>query len=152
MASSSPPPAARPLEAAQEPPLKPAQPAPPQSELIIIHVCDEARQINRDFACDRGVLLEEMRYFQSYLGGDSGNFDDIDISVHCDVRGGRAEVLPVGSDEFAMYVKRTAPAVRRGKNQHARSSRGRETGLDARRCTSSSGSCSGSTRPRGRRP
>ncbi|KAH8056541.1 DUF3342-containing protein [Aureococcus anophagefferens] len=56
-----------------------------QSELIIIHVCDEARQINRDFACDRSVLLEEMKYFQSYLGGDSGSFDDIDISVHCDV-------------------------------------------------------------------
>ncbi|KAJ1445029.1 hypothetical protein M885DRAFT_502875 [Pelagophyceae sp. CCMP2097] len=55
------------------------------SDLIIIHVCDEARQINRDFACDRQILLEEMKYFRSYLGGDSGSFDDIDISVHCDV-------------------------------------------------------------------
>ena len=66
----------------------PAAAPPPnvaQSELIIIHVCDEARQINRDFACDRSVLLEEMKYFQSYLGGESGSFDDIDISVHCDV-------------------------------------------------------------------
>lgn len=58
-----------------------------EGETIIIHVCDEARQINRDFACQRKVLLHEMRYFQSYLGGDpsAGGFDDIDISVHCDV-------------------------------------------------------------------
>ncbi|KAJ8614539.1 hypothetical protein CTAYLR_000838 [Chrysophaeum taylorii] len=53
------------------------------AELIIIHVCDETRQINRDFACDRGTLLGEMKYFQSYLGDGTG--EDIDISVHCDV-------------------------------------------------------------------
>lgn len=54
------------------------------SDLIIIHVCDEPRQINRDFACDRSTLLSEMRYFQSYLPEEKGT-DDIDISVHCDV-------------------------------------------------------------------
>ena len=49
----------------------------------MIHVCDEARKVSRDFACDRVVLLREMR-FRSYLGG-GGACEDIDISVHCDV-------------------------------------------------------------------
>lgn len=31
------------------------------SETIIIHVCDEARGVNRDFPCDRKTLLAEMR-------------------------------------------------------------------------------------------
>ena len=40
--------------------------------------------MSRDFACDRVVLLREMRYFRSYLGGGDA-CEDIDISVHCDV-------------------------------------------------------------------
>ena len=52
--------------------------------MIVIHVCDEARKVSRDFACDRVVLLREMRYFRSYLGGGDA-CEDIDISVHCDV-------------------------------------------------------------------
>jgi hypothetical protein len=80
------------------------------SDRIVIHVCDEARGINRDFPCDRKVLLAEMRYFRAYLApdgadnnGDAGvdgkwsgedggkdqqqqqQSDDVDISVHCDV-------------------------------------------------------------------
>jgi hypothetical protein len=31
------------------------------SETIIIHVCDEARGVNRDFPCERKTLLAEMR-------------------------------------------------------------------------------------------
>ena len=75
------------------------------SDTIVIHVCDEARGINRDFPCDRKTLLAEMRYFRAYLApdgdenegdkgganGEDGNNnpvpanDDVDISVHCDV-------------------------------------------------------------------
>ena len=59
-------------------------PEKPKSDLVVIHVKDEARKVSRDFACDRRVLLREMRYFRSYLG-DAEGFEDLDISVHCDV-------------------------------------------------------------------
>jgi len=39
-------------------------------ETIIIHVCDEARGVNRDFPCERKTLLAEMRYVH-------------DIRLHC---------------------------------------------------------------------
>jgi hypothetical protein len=74
---------------------------------LIIHVCDEVchdsmniffllsyvtlqsvykqnRLINRDFKVNRLLLLSHMKYFTTYLSG-SDAFDDIDISVHCDV-------------------------------------------------------------------
>lgn len=51
---------------------------------IVIHVCDEARKVNRDFTCSKKLLLKEMKYFESYLSA-SNQYDDIDISVHCDV-------------------------------------------------------------------
>jgi len=54
-------------------------------ELIVIHVCDENRGINKDFTCRKDVLLSEMAYFQSYLNGSEAS-DDIDISVHCDIQ------------------------------------------------------------------
>ena len=50
---------------------------------IIIHVCDEARGVNRDFPCARATLLREMRYFRTYLTSPTG--EEVDISVHCDV-------------------------------------------------------------------
>ena len=62
----------------------PEQTTEPASDTIIIHVCDEARKINRDFSCSRALLLSEMRYFNAYLTGSEA-YDDIDISVHCDV-------------------------------------------------------------------
>ena len=74
-------------EVPQRSPPAPSPKAPPRPhnpDLIVIHVCDEARKVSRDFACDRVVLLREMRYFRSYLGG-GGACEDIDISVHCDV-------------------------------------------------------------------
>ena len=64
------------------PQLPATHPTQTKKELVIIHVCDEPRQINKDFACDRSLLLSEMKYFQGYLGGET---TDIDISVHCDV-------------------------------------------------------------------
>ena len=74
-------------EVPQRSPPAPSPKAPPRPhnpDLIVIHVCDEARKVSRDFACDRVVLLREMRYFRSYLGGGDA-CEDIDISVHCDV-------------------------------------------------------------------
>lgn len=54
------------------------------SNQIIIHVCDENKKMNKDFKCDRTLLLTHMKYFEKYLA-DSKNLDDIDISVHCDI-------------------------------------------------------------------
>jgi hypothetical protein len=50
----------------------------------VIHVCDENKKMNKDFKCDRTLLLVNMKYFEKYLA-DSKNLDDIDISVHCDI-------------------------------------------------------------------
>ena len=36
-----------------------------EENLIVIHVCDENRGINRDFTCRKDVLLSEMAYFRS---------------------------------------------------------------------------------------
>ena len=53
-------------------------------EYITIHVCDEARKIERDFKVEKKQLLREMKYFEAYLTSGTKN-DEIDISVHCDV-------------------------------------------------------------------
>ena len=58
---------------------------PNGDDVIVIHVCDDNRRINRDFYCSRELLLAHMCYFQEYLCGETG-YDDIDISVHCDVQ------------------------------------------------------------------
>jgi hypothetical protein len=50
----------------------------------VIHVCDENKKLNKDFKCDKTLLLLNMKYFEKYLA-DSKNLDDIDISVHCDI-------------------------------------------------------------------
>ena len=50
----------------------------------MIHVCDDNRRINRDFYCSRELLLKHMTYFTPYLA-DERRFEEIDISVHCDV-------------------------------------------------------------------
>ena len=57
---------------------------PNDDATIVIHVCDEARKVNRDFMCRKDLLLSEMRYFSSYLTGKNA-YEDVDISVHCDV-------------------------------------------------------------------
>ena len=59
--------------------------ARPRSDFVMIHVCDENRKITRDFTCSRETLLAEMKYFHGYLSASAGTYDDIDISVHCDV-------------------------------------------------------------------
>lgn len=51
---------------------------------VLIHVCDENKKMNKDFRCERNLLLANMKYFEKYLP-ESKNLDDIDISVHCDI-------------------------------------------------------------------
>ena len=41
--------------------------------------------VKRDFHCPRGVLVREMRYFSEYLSSDAQLWDEVDISVHCDI-------------------------------------------------------------------
>lgn len=53
-------------------------------DMVVIHVCDENRQVTRDFNCCRDILVSNMKYFKSYLSS-AGSLDDVDISVHCDV-------------------------------------------------------------------
>lgn len=40
--------------------------------------------MNKDFRCDKSLLVSNMKYFEKYLS-DSKSSDDIDISVHCDI-------------------------------------------------------------------
>ena len=52
--------------------------------MIIIHVCDENKKMNKDFKCEKTLLVTHMKYFEKYLS-DSKSVNDIDISVHCDI-------------------------------------------------------------------
>ena len=54
------------------------------SERVSIHVHDEVNNLTRNFICRRETLLNEMKYFKSYLSHEH-SIDDLDISVHCDV-------------------------------------------------------------------
>jgi Domain of unknown function (DUF3342) len=54
-------------------------------EEIVIHVFDENRKMNKDFKCEKNLLLSQMKYFEQYLQ-DAQSLDDIDISVHCDIK------------------------------------------------------------------
>ncbi len=55
-------------------------------DIVVIHVCDENQQLSRDFCCKRNILIQHMKYFQKFLSENDGNgYEDIDISVHCDV-------------------------------------------------------------------
>jgi hypothetical protein len=58
---------------------------PGQEDVVVIHVCDENQQITRDFCCKRDILIQNMKYFQKFLTENENGYDDIDISVHCDV-------------------------------------------------------------------
>eukprot|EP00397_Hematodinium_sp_SG-2012_P043289 GEMP01048096.1.p1 GENE.GEMP01048096.1~~GEMP01048096.1.p1 ORF type:complete len:496 (-),score=80.81 GEMP01048096.1:82-1569(-) len=49
---------------------------------IVIHVCDDASNTSKDFTCSRQELAVHMKYFECYL---TDEYDDLDISVHCDV-------------------------------------------------------------------
>lgn len=54
-------------------------------DVVTIHVCDENQQISKDFCCQRDILVKHMKYFEKFLAENENGYDDIDISVHCDV-------------------------------------------------------------------
>ena len=54
-------------------------------DIVVIHVCDENRQVSKDFCCKRNILVKNMKYFERFLAENENGYDDIDISVHCDV-------------------------------------------------------------------
>ena len=51
----------------------------------MIHVFDENRKVNKDFTCEKELLVTHMKYFEKYLT-EATSVDDIDISVHCDIK------------------------------------------------------------------
>ncbi|XP_071790076.1 SANT and BTB domain regulator of class switch recombination-like isoform X1 [Asterias amurensis] len=53
---------------------------------MVIHVCDEAKNVKKDFTCPRDLLVSEMRYFAEYLSSETQRWEEVDISVHCDVQ------------------------------------------------------------------
>ena len=42
------------------------------------------RGTKKDFTCPQGVLMEKMAYFKEITDGQ--HLDDVDISVHCDIK------------------------------------------------------------------
>ncbi|KAF0695851.1 Aste57867_13371 [Aphanomyces stellatus] len=83
-------------------------------DTIVIHVCDEFRKVNKDFVCNKTLLLDNMKYFKAYLN-DASAHEDIDISVHCDVsifdwlfryihRQGKSAAVDVDSDDSVLAI------------------------------------------------
>ncbi|XP_076017041.1 SANT and BTB domain regulator of class switch recombination [Genypterus blacodes] len=58
----------------------------PRDPNMVIHVCDETKNLKQDFTCPRDLLVKEMRYFAEYLSVDAQRWEEVDISVHCDVQ------------------------------------------------------------------
>ncbi|XP_066552973.1 SANT and BTB domain regulator of class switch recombination [Amia ocellicauda] len=74
---------------------------------MVIHVCDEAKNLKQDFFCPRDILVNEMKYFAEYLSVDAQRWEEVDISVHCDV-----QIF----DWLMNYVKRNGePAEKKDK-------------------------------------
>lgn len=42
--------------------------------------------VKQDFICPRDLLISEMKYFADYLSSETEKWEDVDISVHCDVQ------------------------------------------------------------------
>ena len=42
--------------------------------------------VKQDFQCARDLLVQEMKYFAEYLSTDAQRWEEVDISVHCDVQ------------------------------------------------------------------
>ena len=60
-------------------------PPPDIEDVVVIHVCDESRHSSKDFCCKRDILVKHMKYFDRFLTENENGYDDIDISVHCDI-------------------------------------------------------------------
>lgn len=71
-----------------------------QGPNMVIHVCDESKNLKQDFTCPRDLLISEMRYFAEYLSVEAQRWEEVDISVHCDV-----QIF----DWLMKYVKRRLP-------------------------------------------
>ncbi|KAG7274232.1 hypothetical protein CRUP_007669, partial [Coryphaenoides rupestris] len=56
--------------------------------------------LKQDFTCPRDLLVKEMRYFAEYLSVDAQRWEEVDISVHCDV-----QIF----DWLMNYVRRNTP-------------------------------------------
>ncbi|XP_008216899.1 uncharacterized protein KIAA1841 homolog [Nasonia vitripennis] len=50
---------------------------------VEIHVCDEAKNIKKDFRCPQRLLVQKMCYFADVTAGQK--LEEMDISVHCDI-------------------------------------------------------------------
>ncbi|XP_067015408.1 SANT and BTB domain regulator of class switch recombination [Anabrus simplex] len=50
---------------------------------VEIHVCDEVKNLKRDFRCSQKLLVSKMGYFAEVTTGSK--LEDMDISVHCDI-------------------------------------------------------------------
>lgn len=50
---------------------------------VEIHVCDEVKNVKKDFVCNQKLLIEKMGYFAEVTTGQ--RLEDMDISVHCDI-------------------------------------------------------------------
>ncbi|XP_020894442.1 uncharacterized protein KIAA1841, partial [Exaiptasia diaphana] len=57
-----------------------------QGPNMVIHVCDESKNLKQDFNCPRDLLIREMRYFAEYLSVEAQRWEEVDISVHCDIQ------------------------------------------------------------------
>ncbi|XP_018323565.1 uncharacterized protein KIAA1841 homolog [Agrilus planipennis] len=63
----------------------PANNKPPtrRDSEVLIHVCDEVKNMKKDFVCNQKLLVEKMGYFAQVTAGQK--LEDMDISVHCDI-------------------------------------------------------------------
>ncbi|CAH0389075.1 unnamed protein product [Bemisia tabaci] len=50
---------------------------------VEIHVCDEIKNMKKDFYCPQKLLISKMVYFAEVTTGQK--LEDMDISVHCDI-------------------------------------------------------------------
>ncbi|CAK1552368.1 unnamed protein product [Leptosia nina] len=51
---------------------------------VEIHVCDEVKNMKKDFRCPQKLLVSKMGYFADVTAGQ--RLEDMDISVHCDIQ------------------------------------------------------------------
>ncbi|KAK3703609.1 hypothetical protein QZH41_019145, partial [Actinostola sp. cb2023] len=83
-----------------------------QGPNMVIHVCDESKNLKQDFNCPRDLLIREMRYFAEYLSVEAQRWEEVDISVHCDV-----QIF----DWLMRYVKKSiVETVKKGEDRQPR--------------------------------
>ena len=58
----------------------------PSPDHITIRVIDDAHALTKSFICPAPLLLSSMAYFRDNLSSYQDNWQEIDISVHCDLQ------------------------------------------------------------------